>query len=62
MFALVLDIIETLPATTRQTDVVQLRNASTLIALKQDQAAEQVLRSLDDNPVLSGAQWYLWAV
>ncbi len=59
-FDLVLDIIETLPSTTRQTDVVQLAKASALIALKQDQAAEQILRLLSDNPALSGAQWYVW--
>jgi len=59
-FDLVLDIIETLPATTRQMDVVQLAKASALIAFKQDQAAEKILRLLDDNSALSGAQWYVW--
>jgi Flp pilus assembly protein TadD len=59
-FDLILDVIETLPATTRQTDVVQLAKASALIDLKQDQAAEQILRLLGDNQALSGAQWYVW--
>jgi putative PEP-CTERM system TPR-repeat lipoprotein len=59
-FDLVLEIIETLDPTTRQTDVVQLAKASALIALKQDQAAEKILRLLGDNQALSGAQWYVW--
>jgi len=58
-FALILALIDGLESQTQQLNTVRLVKASALISLQQDDAAEEVLLSLDQNQGLSDAQWYV---